>query len=135
MSWLRAAVIRAVEAGAGGKDNITRTVRNVAGTVVYHAGNAVVEGAKIIQDRIILQEILSQVQLCSKLEELLLKKKLFNDGDSPQLHAEKFCGHTVFQVNTLLSAARMRLHNAREEREHFDEASNQILVHLKTKES
>lgn len=54
MSWLRAAVIRAVEAGAGGKDNITRTVRNVAGTVVYHAGNAVVEGAKIIQDRIVI---------------------------------------------------------------------------------
>ncbi|XP_038882623.1 uncharacterized protein LOC120073830 isoform X2 [Benincasa hispida] len=414
MSWLRAAVIRAVEAGAGGKDNITRTVRNVAGTVVYHAGNAVVEGAKIIQDRIgprnmqgfkqtvkrleeisvssrgiervqllrrwlvalkevdrfspgsieggknsptdqlndenkdspkkptlvyyvdpdlggelrtfrdvfltsqalegitlsmileepndeeesllleiyglclsggkevrqavmtsvhnlanafseyqdevlvkreellqyvqeaiaglkinadfdridakacslketldenheemppssgdgdntfdddtraskILQEILSQVQLCSKLEELLLKKKLFNNGDSPQLHAEKVEKLRILseslanstlkaekrivdhreqkeealnfrvakskemvqaekeltddigelenqkdqleaelkKVNTLLSAARMRLHNAREEREHFDEASNQILVHLKTKE-
>ncbi|XP_031739540.1 uncharacterized protein LOC101209774 isoform X2 [Cucumis sativus] len=418
MSWLRAAVIRAVEASAGGKDNITRTVRNVAGTVVYHAGNAVVEGAKIIQDRIgprnmqgfkqtvkrleeisissrgiervqllrrwlvalkevdrfslgpiedgknsptdqlneenrdspkkptlvyyvdpdmggelktfrdvfltsqalegitlsmileepndeeesllleiyglclsggkevrqavmtsvhnlakafseyqdeilvkreellqyvqdaiaglkinadfdridakacslketldenheelppsredqdttsdgetraskILQEILSQVQLCSKLEELLLKKKLFKDGDSPQLHAEKFMLQVeklrilseslanstlkaekrivdhreqkeealnfrvakskemvqaekeltddigelenqkdrleaeLKKVNTLLSAARMRLHNAREEREHFDEASNQILVHLKTKE-
>lgn len=28
----------------------------------------------------------------------------------------------------------MRLHNAREEREHFDEASSQMLVHLKTKE-
>ncbi|XP_031739542.1 uncharacterized protein LOC101209774 isoform X6 [Cucumis sativus] len=149
----------------------------------------------------ILQEILSQVQLCSKLEELLLKKKLFKDGDSPQLHAEKFMlqveklrilseslanstlkaekrivDHSREQkeealnfrvakskemvqaekeltddigelenqkdrleaelkkVNTLLSAARMRLHNAREEREHFDEASNQILVHLKTKE-
>ncbi|KAA0047331.1 myosin-11 isoform X3 [Cucumis melo var. makuwa] len=145
----------------------------------------------------ILQEILSQVQLCSKLEELLLKKKLFNDGDSPQLHAEKveklrilseslanstlkaekrIVDHSREQkeealnfrvakskemvqaekeltddigelenqkdrleaelkkVNTLLSAARMRLHNAREEREHFDEASNQILVHLKTKE-
>lgn len=54
MSWLRAAVIKAVEAGAGGKDNITRTVRNYAGTVVYHAGNAVVEGAKIIQDRIVI---------------------------------------------------------------------------------
>lgn len=53
MSWLRAAVIKAVEAGAGGKDNITRTVRSYAGTVVYHAGNAVVEGAKIIQDRIV----------------------------------------------------------------------------------
>lgn len=54
MSWLRAAVIKAVEAGAGGKDNLTRTVRSYAGTVVYHAGNAVVEGAKIIQDRIVI---------------------------------------------------------------------------------
>ena len=54
MSWFRAAVIRAVEAGAGGKDNITRTVRNYADTVVHHAGNAVVEGAKIIQDRIVI---------------------------------------------------------------------------------
>ncbi|XP_022143946.1 uncharacterized protein LOC111013735 isoform X2 [Momordica charantia] len=414
MSWLRAAVIKAVEAGAGGKDNLTRTVRSYAGTVVYHAGNAVVEGAKIIQDRIgprnmqgfkqtvkrleeisvssrgmervqllrrwlvalkevdrfslgsiegnknsptdqlndenkdspkkptlvyyvdpdmggelrtfrdvfltsqalegitlsmileepndeeesllleiyglclsggkeirqavmtsvhnlakafseyqdevlvkreellqyvqdaisglkinadfdridakacslketldekkeeltpsrgdhddslndetttskILKEILSQVQLCSKLEELLRKKKLFNEGDSPQLHAEKVEKLRVLseslanstlkaekrivdhreqkeealnfrvakskemvqaekeftdeigelekqkdqleaelkKVNTLLSSARMRLHNAREEREHFDEASNQILVHLKTKE-
>lgn len=58
MSWLRAAVIRAVEAGAGGKDNITRTVR-YAGTVAYHAGNAVVEGAKIIQDRIVISFSLS----------------------------------------------------------------------------
>ncbi|XP_022143947.1 uncharacterized protein LOC111013735 isoform X3 [Momordica charantia] len=145
----------------------------------------------------ILKEILSQVQLCSKLEELLRKKKLFNEGDSPQLHAEKveklrvlseslanstlkaekrIVDHSREQkeealnfrvakskemvqaekeftdeigelekqkdqleaelkkVNTLLSSARMRLHNAREEREHFDEASNQILVHLKTKE-
>ena len=41
--------------------------------------------------------------------------------------------YVLFQVNALLSAARMRLHNAKEEREHFDEASNQILVHLKTK--
>ncbi|XP_022978391.1 myosin-6-like [Cucurbita maxima] len=414
MSWFRAAVIRAVEAGAGGKDNITRTVRNYAGTVVHHAGNAVVEGAKIIQDRIgsrnmqgfkqtvkrleeisvssrgvervqllrrwlvalkevdrfssgsiegdknsptdqlndetkdspknptlvyyvdpdmggelktfrdvfltsqalegitlhmileeatdeeesllleiyglcllggkevhqeimmnvhnlanafseyqdealvkreellqhvqdaiaglkinadfdridakacslkktldekkgemppssgdrdntsddkttsskVLQEILSQVQLYSKLEELLLKKKLFNEVDSPQLHAEKVDKLRILseslanstlkaekrivdqreqredalnfrlakseemvqaekeltydirelenqkdqleaeleKVNTLLSSARMRLHNAREEREHFDEASSQMLVHLKTKE-
>ncbi|XP_022963058.1 myosin-11-like isoform X3 [Cucurbita moschata] len=96
----------------------------------------------------ILQEILSRVQLCSKLEELLVKKKLFNDGNSAQLHAEKELTDEIGdlenqkdqleaelkKVNALLSAARMRLHNAKEEREHFDEASNQILVHLKTKE-
>ncbi|XP_022972569.1 uncharacterized protein LOC111471120 isoform X2 [Cucurbita maxima] len=144
----------------------------------------------------ILPEILSRVQLCSKLEELLVKKKLFNDGNSAQLHAEKVEKLRILseslanstlkaerrtvdhreqkeealnyrvakskemvqaekeltdeigdlenqkdqleaelkKVNALLSAARMRLHNAKEEREHFDEASNQILVHLKTKE-
>ncbi|KAL5546272.1 hypothetical protein UlMin_005959 [Ulmus minor] len=38
------------------------------------------------------------------------------------------------KVNTSLAAARMRLHNAREERDQFDDASNQILVHLKAKE-
>lgn len=52
MSWLRTAVNRAVE--VGGNNNITRKVRNYADTVVYHAGNAVSEGAKIIQDRIVM---------------------------------------------------------------------------------
>jgi len=32
-----------------------------------------------------------------------------------------------------LAAAHARLRNVREERENFDEASNEILVHLKTK--
>lgn len=50
MSWIRTAVNRAVE--VGGKTNITRTVRSYADSVVLHAGNAVSEGAKIIQDRI-----------------------------------------------------------------------------------
>ncbi|KAG6745038.1 hypothetical protein POTOM_051680 [Populus tomentosa] len=50
MSWIRTAVNRAVE--VGGKTNITRTVRGYADSVVLHAGNAVSEGAKIIQDRI-----------------------------------------------------------------------------------
>lgn len=30
-----------------------------------------------------------KIQTCSKLEELLLKKKYFSYGDSPELHAEK----------------------------------------------
>ncbi|XP_062167974.1 protein GRIP-like isoform X2 [Alnus glutinosa] len=38
------------------------------------------------------------------------------------------------KVNNSLAAARARLHNVREERENFDEASNEILAHLKTKE-
>jgi hypothetical protein len=51
MSWLRSAVNKAVE--VGGKNNITRTVRNYADSVVLTAGNAVSEGAKLIQDRIV----------------------------------------------------------------------------------
>ncbi|XP_059628204.1 uncharacterized protein LOC132271003 [Cornus florida] len=49
MSWLRSAVNKAVE--VGNKNNLTRTVKNYADTVVQHAGQAVAEGAKIIQDR------------------------------------------------------------------------------------
>ncbi|XP_021739648.1 myosin-11-like [Chenopodium quinoa] len=50
MSWLRTAVSRAVE--VGNKNNITRTVKNYADSVVQHAGQAVAEGAKLLQDRI-----------------------------------------------------------------------------------
>ncbi|KAE9447863.1 hypothetical protein C3L33_20245, partial [Rhododendron williamsianum] len=179
-----------------------------------------------------LKEASAQVSLCSRLEELLLKKKLLNNGDSQifmlkRLHKEEalhfrlpklaklaklrslkpsspalfggifkgcfevaesgsgsrkgwlwvgFAGKQtvangdgrrgdggggdgflpIFQeliaeigvlekqrdeleaelrkVTTSITAARARLHNAREEREQFDEASNQILEHLKTKE-
>ncbi|MBA0733159.1 hypothetical protein Gogos_017197, partial [Gossypium gossypioides] len=38
------------------------------------------------------------------------------------------------KVNASLIAARVRLRNAREEREHFDDASNQILLQLTSKE-
>ncbi|KAI3442993.1 uncharacterized protein J3R85_000339 [Psidium guajava] len=38
------------------------------------------------------------------------------------------------KVNGSLAGARLHLQNAREEREQFDEASNQILMHLKCKE-
>ncbi|KAJ7972492.1 coiled-coil domain-containing protein 18 isoform X2, partial [Quillaja saponaria] len=144
-----------------------------------------------------LAEALAQIQLCSKLETLLLKKKTYSYGDSLQLHAEKVDKLKVLseslanstskaekrisehrshkeaalhfrvakanevsqtekelaveigelekqrdeletelkKVNTSLTLARARLHNAREEREQFDEASNQILVHLKAKEN
>ncbi|GFZ11076.1 hypothetical protein Acr_22g0004740 [Actinidia rufa] len=143
-----------------------------------------------------LKEAFAQVQLCSRLGVLLLKKKLLKSGDSPQTHAQKVDKLKVLseslansaskaekrisdhrsqkeealnfrvtktsevsqiekdligeigllekqkdeleaelrKVNTSLVAARVRLHNAREEREQFDEASNQILVHFKTKE-
>ena len=52
MSWIRTAVNKAVE--AGGRNNLTRTVRNYADSVVSHAGYAVSESAKLIQDRIVI---------------------------------------------------------------------------------
>ncbi|KAH7553445.1 hypothetical protein JRO89_XS12G0012900 [Xanthoceras sorbifolium] len=143
-----------------------------------------------------LKVTVEQVWICSKLEELLLKKKSLSNGDSPELHTEKVEKLKVLteslvnstsqdekrivdhrsqkedainfrlaksnevvqlekdltveiqelekqkdeleaelkKVITSLSATRARLHNAREEREQFDEASNQILLHLKSKE-
>ncbi|KAK7267558.1 hypothetical protein RIF29_20235 [Crotalaria pallida] len=143
-----------------------------------------------------LDETMVQIKMCSKLEELLLKKKHLSYGDSPKLHAEKVDKLKVLSeslansiakaesrisenrsqkeealhfrvtksnevtqiekelaveieelmkqkdeledrlkmVNTLLASARMRLRHAKEEREQFDDASNEIIVHLKTKE-
>ncbi|KAG2402639.1 uncharacterized protein HKW66_Vig0238360 [Vigna angularis] len=142
------------------------------------------------------KDMVQVVQMCSKLEELLLKKKYFSSGDSPQLHAEKVDKLKVLseslanstkkaenritenrsqkeealhfraaksdevslvekelsleieelerqkdeleeklkKVNNLLTFARIRFHNAKEEREQFDEASNEILLLLKSKE-
>ncbi|OIV90493.1 hypothetical protein TanjilG_32710 [Lupinus angustifolius] len=133
-----------------------------------------------------LDEALVQIKTCSKLEELLLKKKYLSYGDSPELHAEKVDKLTILSeslanstakaesrisenrvtksnevnqiekeltveieelvkqkdeledrlkmVNTLLASAQMRLRHAKEEREQFDEASNEIIAHLKAKE-
>lgn len=36
-----------------------------------------------------LKAALVEIQLCSRLEALLLKKKSLNSGDSPELHSEK----------------------------------------------
>ena len=43
---------KAVE--VGNKNNLTRTVKNYADSVVQQAGQAVAEGAKILQDRIVI---------------------------------------------------------------------------------
>ncbi|XP_030926848.1 coiled-coil domain-containing protein 186 isoform X1 [Quercus lobata] len=68
MSWIRTAMTKAVEAGGG--NNLTRTVRNYADSVVYHAGNAVSEGAKIIQDRIGPWNLKSFKHTLKQLEEM-----------------------------------------------------------------
>lgn len=143
-----------------------------------------------------LKEALAQIRVCTRLEGLLLKKKLLSHGDSPEIHAQKVDKLKVLseslsnssvkaekrisdhrsqkeealkvrvvkasessekekeigaeiselvkqrdhleaelkKVNISLAAAQARLHNAQEEREQFDEANDQIVEHLKTKE-
>ncbi|XP_044509082.1 uncharacterized protein LOC123227974 isoform X2 [Mangifera indica] len=67
MSWLRNAVSKAVE--VGNKNNLTRTVRSYADSVVQQAGQAVAEGAKILQDRIGARSFRSVKQTIRRLEE------------------------------------------------------------------
>lgn len=59
-------------AEVGGKNNLTRTVKNYAGTVVQHANQAVVEGAKIFQDRISVRNPNSFKLAVRRLEEVAL---------------------------------------------------------------
>ncbi|KAJ9694577.1 hypothetical protein PVL29_010183 [Vitis rotundifolia] len=68
MSWFRSAMHKAVE--AGGNTNLTRTVRNYADSVVHQAGFAVAEGAKLLQDRIGMQNIKSFRHTSRNLEEV-----------------------------------------------------------------
>ncbi|KAJ4704774.1 coiled-coil domain-containing protein 18 isoform X2 [Melia azedarach] len=68
MSWLKTAVNRAVE--VGGRNNLTRTVRNYADSVVQTAGNAVTEGARIFQDRMGARSFNSFRQTAKRLEEV-----------------------------------------------------------------
>ncbi|KAL2549178.1 hypothetical protein Fot_10708 [Forsythia ovata] len=67
MSWLRSAVNKAVE--VGNKNNLTRTVKNYADSVVQQAGQAVAEGAKLFQDRIGGRSVKSFKQTVKRLEE------------------------------------------------------------------
>uniref|UniRef100_A0A6N2LZG1 Uncharacterized protein n=1 Tax=Salix viminalis TaxID=40686 RepID=A0A6N2LZG1_SALVM len=70
MSWLRSAVNKAVE--AGNKNNLTRAVKNYADSVVQQAGQAVAEGAKILQDRIGNRNYKSAKQTAKRLEEVAI---------------------------------------------------------------
>ncbi|XP_047162150.1 uncharacterized protein LOC124832075 [Vigna umbellata] len=67
MSWLRSAVSKAVE--VGNNNNLTRTVKNYADTVVQQAGQAVAEGAKILQDRIGARNYRSVAETIKRLED------------------------------------------------------------------
>ncbi|KAK6231508.1 hypothetical protein QQP08_017161 [Theobroma cacao] len=68
MSWIRTAVNRAVE--VGGNNNLTRTVRSYADSVVQHAGSAVAGGAKMIQYRIAARNMQNFRLTVKRLEEV-----------------------------------------------------------------
>ncbi|KAJ6727132.1 MYOSIN-11, partial [Salix purpurea] len=70
MSWLRSAVSKAVE--VGNKNNLTRAVKTYADSVVHQAGQAVAEGAKILQDRIGNRNYKSAKQTAKRLEEVAI---------------------------------------------------------------
>ena len=72
MSWLRSAVNKAVE--VGNKNNLNR-IKNYADTVVQHAGQAVAEGAKILQDRITARNYRSVSQAIKRLEEAAISHR------------------------------------------------------------
>ncbi|XP_076891648.1 uncharacterized protein LOC143543144 isoform X2 [Bidens hawaiensis] len=143
-----------------------------------------------------LKKALAHIRVCSKLEALLIKKKMLYGGETPEIHAQKVdklkvlseslvssstksekrisdnrvqkeealnfrvskaseIGETekelaaevaalekqrndleaeLKRVNISLTAANGRLQNAREERDQFYEANDQLVAHLKTKE-
>lgn len=55
MAWLRSAMNKAVE--VGNKSNLSRAVKNYTDSVVHQAGQAVAEGAKLLQDRIVSRNV------------------------------------------------------------------------------
>ncbi|KAG8074496.1 hypothetical protein GUJ93_ZPchr0006g41243 [Zizania palustris] len=72
MSWLRNAVHRAVEASGGHSSLLTRTVITSLDTVVHHAGQAVADGARLINDRIGSRSYKSMKVTAKRLEDAAL---------------------------------------------------------------
>ncbi|XP_020107678.1 uncharacterized protein LOC109723660 [Ananas comosus] len=68
MSWWRSAVRKAVE--VGGKNHLSRSVKNYADSVVHHAGQAVAGGAKAFHDRIGVRSFRSFEQTAKRLEQI-----------------------------------------------------------------
>ncbi|KAJ6834613.1 uncharacterized protein M6B38_333610 [Iris pallida] len=87
---------------------------------------------RITDHRIQIDEALSfritKAKEVSEIEKELVAEISGLEKQREQLEAE------LKKVNISLSAAMSRLNKTREERDQFDEASNQIVVHLKTKE-
>ncbi|AQL07568.1 hypothetical protein ZEAMMB73_Zm00001d047770 [Zea mays] len=180
-------------------NEITQLQQQINSMDALHATSIVNQNKKAQTATEGFRKAVSEVRLCSRMEELLLKKKSIHPGDSLETHFEKvdklkvlseslanssakaekrimenrlqkeeslifrvtktnevsgiekvylFIEGNVYmrglflrvilklrlQVNTKLKVATVKLKKTREERDQFDEASNQIVLHLKTKE-